>query len=1107
MGSYSNLLLGSFAQKDLKNIHDIIIEKALLSDNSKLQVFAGLGTSDIIFLPGTKDQNNTWNEIFKFIKEKIGIEPGVIGHLQGGWTRIYTCEISREVSCAGYNWYSAEKPDFAYMLLIRPNKPQQFKTDYFLNTIERSAPKDSIKIHNIWETDGYYSFCMLISSKKRNYSCLQEWISHLRIISKGFETYTIPLVDYRWIAALQHQESTDIFDAHESIILSANVIPGQEENAKKALCKALKRSLSDEELAENFRPDISISHGIRDIIMHTNEVKVSIYRFVHYLWEARFSSDSILTTRSHVLNHVQQSCTDRNCHDCAHEKSIPTDFPIPNPMHENQIRPLRPYHLPDVINGKDWTKKMNWVRFEPKKLVDEAYSTLVDHSKFDLEKITIKIEVEKEEDTEVRRAKDDFGKLKIVFSNEVLQSDKFELIAYHELIMAYFSSVPVSSTLYHLKKATNNQLDDAGEDFIGPLAVCNKFSKTLWHFLGEPLATAIAMKVYNLSAKDYLKEVIEVHQDFGVVTKEYLHRIVIAKFLLEYSQTFANTPMGITPAPHWIPLLKKIYSDVYLELNQEFDLFKNDTEFNKALPADIAEIFLSEWAYHKLDKTTAELKFNILSDVWKSSILFFIFLSNTMTKKELRFSPIGSEKFSSLISNSGFFKAIINRSTSYQLWLEHLGKIYLENKDDLFQCPTELQHISNAIYYNDTLLTIEQSIGETNNFQTLWISDKNIKTAWQNFSYKSIIDFGEISVNLRFQPWRQKNELGSLIPNFKFDQLFQIKLKNGKSKDDYETIASGGEFLISAEVDTSSKVSNNHQNSIKVNKERLAGKKQHLNYPSLLELYVGKGPSDLKTYTPLQFIRRMLFENQCIDWLTYHIDIQFDLDFSEKLISFNIVPEMVSMDINPWFEEFAAEYEKRIIKLCNLITSRGGIPVIEIIEGSLPKESTARIWQILSNINSQTGRIKIAIDDQFGEGTDIHRLENAITNIYKNLKAEAIELIVKIDHSAVFSVLKVMEYEENEQILDQLSFAPILSNFVSMTENALPISNGGNSTHTPLHIIFEGYGGDYSWKKSRKHLPGKYAKKMEKGIISALIKNKDVILSTKIEHVHLQGKN
>jgi hypothetical protein len=168
------------------------------------------------------------------------------------------------------------------------------------------------------------------------------------------------------------------------------------------------------------------------------------------------------------------------------------------------------------------------------------------------------------------------------------------------------------------------------------------------------------------------------------------------------------------------------------------------------------------------------------------------------------------------------------------------------------------------------------------------------------------------------------------------------------------------------------------------------------------------------------------------------------------LVTFNLSPGLLGRMPATWRRDALALVEAACRRVVELVRAKGGVPVVEITEGSLTEGDPLweSLWAMLERLRG-TGELGIGVDDQFAPNTDIPRLEQIIRRAGAPGSGFC-PILVKVDHQVVRGMgrygaqahVNPSQRELALRMLGDLSLLPAAVN------------------HVHVHyIVFEGYDG------------------------------------------------
>ena len=1172
------LVLASFSQLDMKfffgEMKQLRLEKPseagpLLEGGWPPGLFAyvGFGTTDNVFI--AKDEPS-WEQLKGWFN-KLGIRPGYERSRSGGWTNLYTCNLSSPLFTDNGNHEKCKL--FGYLILLRPESSSTINIEFLLDFLSSHVTDRSPLL---WNTDGYYKWALLvdmISPKNRIQSAGQKFSTIFSLLSwlrkKGVQTYTIPLGSQLWTSDNHYASLLQENPKKALVHVEANVEPGKEIEASKILCQAIRRSQYPNSAKNPFlqgagvnmawlkqvwdfqEPHFSIgstppcylksfhpSHGTKDVVLSGN-FPVFLGAFIKNIWEARAEHDFIKTTRTYLpkdfiwtdypeaaqncaqcdtgvfftfnLQKMQQSA---QTHQIGNLPNIPKSINQGSNNAGVQEEPAKPFNVKDLVCGRDWSARLEFIRNVLVPDIRSTYEKMKKYTSLPDLKIHVwgKSGAQRNEVRPSSMANRGIifpvdGSPEIVEEHELdiflchadLASSEWEIVVWHELVLAAFRSMLNPINIY-LDASKRHVPDITDNEYPPPQFFHTKEDLfwLVWKTLGEPLGTAIGMYKKKYSLSTYMSKVLQNQSDsMSMQVQDYSNRLITAQFILN---KLTSDDKNDVPGPQWLTELKAAYDTLIYEMPKQCE--KWGVEWNSQR---IRNILLGELNFFGFNATAKNRYAMAIQIAWTCAITFGHLLFNmiqsdsevTEGKSSVANVPASEdrhdheENFQSMLKSPynalGFFRSLM---IDEDIFLDSLNAFKIGDK---VQTPIEkymsayvnVEHGFDCLIHRKPSTASDFQTGGTETGKQLPLRRRKFKvsrrwkglndpvyTAWQQLDYFDAMDFG-----------RSERELENLTRIRKTDQLpngyHLIDITPTCVLENFHKATNKGEFQVTGgELMGQFQIASINNTKFQIIAQ-LTDRESTIRFPKMLHYFTNHAIYESPfVYSPLATCKRMDLELICIQGALDKLQ-SIDHTFSKgDFISFNITPWIFDSDFNPWVDAFSDIYVQTASKLCEQILLMGCMPIVEIMEGKLPENPKAPFWSFLKNLNlvvagnqNDGSVIGVAIDDQYGDGTDLRRLKVAAENAIaaaKNLQIS--QLLIKIDFKALLTILGV---NENTKIQDLKSltshFKEAFSLIGHLTHHTIhtleAFKQHGHKRSPALTIVFEGYSGEDGWEE------------------------------------------
>ncbi len=1089
------LLLISLGRGDVAAFQQTIVAARTVSGKGwdpDLLGFICFGSTDLAFLCKT---DSAYTQA-KGLLETINLVPGQQGISRAGWSRLYCCDLE---AIDGIS-YARECHPFAYLILVHGDE------DSGLISRARIAhtKSDSASPEELWRTTGYYRYCLITS---RFASGLD---STLGIRQNGHHTYSVPMASLDWITGASMPRLAEHERTCAHIHIEANCAPGEEPQARQALCQILRISQRDQDRSSVlpcYLGQFRHTNGIKDLCT-TTPIEVNLATLKRNLWNARSNYPFLAATRTYIFSDETFAPCEHNdlCHQansphCAHLENWSAKITHGSEDRHGesttaQIQPLKPFHVLDLAGGVDWSQKMVRLRSLSEEIIAAYEQTLSNANpepergkKIDTLKARLRLVVEPGNDIPVvRDVKGHGGYTDVTFSNYTLSQDKIDEIAIHEFTVAVFRYLllQIFSEFPEWEK-TPDQNSSALDIFGMPL---DDLHKILWKMVGKPVAAAVNMIRGNLSVGEYVKLFLEPFFSFNpgvglqdiLHQREYLHHMAAAMFVVS---RIRSSPESDGPNFHW-----------------QLELRAAETELREALrsalggemaPINITAIILGDELPEKIPLAGRAIFCERLSLLWLLGIKLGRSIVGQLGDRDE--NSLGNFLYNATQyeASSSFLRFLLMKS--YQAFKTAQNVILPAMNDWPSSQETLATKFSDLMHYQQRHEAIENRLGmvpgrpwqPTLLTQPLAVEEAHKLLGEIPFSEILALANAEYLIINGFPVGNDSTFLPFLA---------EVCLEPFYCFTDNQRQQCGGEFLASYTFPSSLRPQS----------------PESKRFFAMLRHYVGAVcETSPRQYRPLEFARRMHLEMLSLAGATTAVRKRFPHDIARqqppgneerqpKYITCNVTPWLFTKGNNPWLEEFFELYRPAMLDFVQAVHDCGMIPVLEITEGDVLEEVSAgsdKAKPFLLFLDSIRMHFKepvgLAIDDQYGPGTDMIRLQKILKNVLRSgIGNRFSPFIVKIHHQVVSDLLFLSD-EDTLAKLDQ----PVLPKELR-SESAIKINlltqlvSQTIKTHDNTLIVIEGYRGPDCFKDQAR-IKENY-QMMLQGIISSSLTAPDILL-------------
>lgn len=1072
------LIIASLEQSDLVMFLHVIQNKH--GDHSwpnTLHVYCGFGREDFVLIAYDQKARDVAKEIFK----KLGLVIGRHGSHSDGWSRVYSCDLNRKMGSLPEKCYT-----FGTLCL--------FETPDRMPNFNDMMKKQKVEQFSVWETDGYYNFCLL-----------HEKISHSWVefkISPIIQTYSIPLASMRWV--LDKIDSTEE-DFASAIGVLAKIEPSLHVSGTHALCAALKKSAVNGDLIDCSMNHLVCSHGNCDVIFtsydnrkgvsNTEPVKINLGQFTKNIVRLKRDCDFILSTRTRIHSKISSEVSDeakRKLSQSECTQDVLGSFPCEpdctiekgsrNSLYDYQgpVQPLVPYNVRDMAEGRDWSLRMKIIRNEIEPIITNAYNDsmreIFGSSKFPPLKFHYRL-AWGDLPSRVIPPKNDQNIIDsiytLVFSNEIIGSKTWSYKVITEMIEAALHAVVITGKRLLLQRNIgagfflhkdnyNRNIDDIITIFLK--IVNSPASTCLCLLIGKKGHLDHFPKIKNM--KEYLNNVWDMK--FPKNEELFLGAATAVRLILSlfFKNRLMADPEGDSAGLNWISELEKAHKD--------FDKSKIKTNVN----VSPSNFFAGMYGLEAVDFTAAA-KANYTEFLDYSWVCVLNLLRRLSVHFEIPYIEVESKtKTTSDIKPITFFRGLMSDDPDLLKAFNLSAKVLNRGKNidrDIECIETYVKELSDCEKFIPSIfikkrVNVEAMTKYIHNAydrfnpKNHWVLNR---LAWQDHKLHNLIRLRDLKT--------ETNDLyGTFLPKPLFEK-FQ-KPEDSKFK------PHGGEYLSKFVKTQRVKLLLDHDEIFPgkfeiflkgLRLENDGDKKYYLRYPTAMGQFVGRPMGiEPRAYTTLQVVKKMIFEIACAERLAKFMESKKVLDFKGAPVSFNLTSWLLEPEYNPWQAEFCEEYLGILERICDGIKKRNGLCVVELPEGPLPKEYDQGVWYVIRELIDKNKLDGCAVDDQWGEGTDIKRLEVIAEFFAQQLVEDRLNLFMcKTDHLALFSLLKLKEnWDENKKNLTYWPDAFRLLYQISMMiiEDTHLSDEVRNKIEGKLIIVFEGFKGHYSFSDEQR---------------------------------------
>ena len=1055
--------------------------------------FICFGSTDLAFLCKTDSAYAQAKDLLA----TINIVPGQQGISRAGWSRLYCCDLE---ALDGIK-YATECHPFAYLILVHGDEDDRLISQ----TVEACSKSGDASPEELWKTTGYYRYCLITSRFSNGLD------STLGIRQNGHHTYSIPMASLDWITGASKRKLADHNETYAHVHIEANCAPGEEPQARQTLCQLLRTSQENQD--RSSMPSCYLSHfrhtnGIKDLCT-TTPIKVNLATLKQTLWEARSSYPFLAATRTYIFSDETFGPCEHtdNCHKakpprCAHLEDWPAKVAQGSEDRHGesmtaQIQPLKPFHVLDLAGGIDWSQKMAELRALSEKIVKAYDQTLDDANpepdqgtKIDTLKARLRLVVEPGNDVPVvRDVKGHGGYTDVTFSNYTLSQEKIDQIAIHEFTVAVFRYL-LLQIFTELPEGEQTPVEKPLSHDIFGMSL-DELHKILWKMVGKPVAAAVNMINENIKVGDYVKLFLEpffsVNPETGLrdilLQREYLHHMAAALFVVN---RIRSSPESDGPNFHWQHELRVAEMELHEALKSAVD--GEMPEINKTA------IILGDELPEKIPLAGRAIFCERLSLLW----LIGIKLGRNIV------AQLGSSDEESLgnflykntpyVASSAFLRFLL--MGSYHAFKTVENVILPAMNDWPTSQETLAAKLNDLRQYQQRHQTIEDRLGMVSgriwppNLLTQPLAVEKDHTVLEEIPFSDILALANAEYLI-------KNGFPASNDSTALPFLAEVCLEPFYSFTDDQQQQCGGEFLANYTFPSA-------PGSQPPERKR---------FFAMLRDYVGAVcETSPRQYRPLEFARRMHLELLSLEGATTAVrnndtshksapqQLPGDENRQPQYITCNVTPWLFSKGNNPWLEEFVALYRSKMVDFVRAVHNRGMIPVLEITEGDILVEASADrekakpFLHFLDSIRKEfTEPVGLAIDDQYGPGTDMIRLQKILNNVLSSeISSRFSPFIVKIHHQVVSDLL----YLSDKDTLAKLNLDVLPKELHS--ESAIKINlltqliSQTIKTHNDTLIVIEGYRGPDCFENQTR-IKTNY-QKMLQGIISSSLDAPEVLL-------------
>lgn len=1038
--------------------------------------FVSFGSINYIFI--THGEKAT--EYFEACIRKLGLILGYRGALKGGWQRVCSCSLRTEKDAKSAIKLLSETP-FAHLVLAKNSTQAKFARidhSHDLSSIFSLDGKPCI----IWKTEGFYDLCVLIPGKP-NFSS-ENPINQLR--QHQFQTHSSALLSFSSVFGDDEPDDFDSIPADIHILASS--VPGREQESVNVLSKTISSSTIDPQKTEDQpkaegasnSSEFCITMGPKDI-KTKRSFQVNLAKLSKNLnEELSGNSSSLLSAHTMILTNLSPPPENSGTVSKAAVQQVEWEEPLASP-----------FAVYDLAGGYDWTKEM----LRAHKCLEIVRPALQYwYETFGNEEVAKAPDAKKELDIfppihvkvvagdakscvyeRPSREKNKFS-LDIHLSHHTLKNRVWQADLLHELSVGVFRS-----TLTPLQRFFDPKPED-GKQKASLHLDTDSCIRNIWNHLGEMLGTALGFHL-EFHKPNFVEEYVQYIWGTSSLCKHKVIRLIGGLFLYELIQNIEDQHVEKNlieklvkdSSFYWFLLIEKARREFFKIAKRNNISLSNEAwgveswDLNDVLRS----VLLGMWPRIERFDFIAKKTFSIaMFFSWLAALELGSFFSKEwMNHRQYDHNdlPVSPRENSSYQTNTPIGSLLHQVSKDFATQSEFgtfdtFNVLLLKNQS----VNSLLQKVVSEFFQDEkskqTCTWIGQSVSTINRFVNnhssvtkklleLSISKPSLVEAFRAIPEDKLPEVYDLYKSLAQTEFELS--IQTLGPG-KTDKVSKIvcgsKLTTFTLMDDQSMFGEfGGEVLASFSIEPS----HSDLEPVLCVTEKEPG--STLRFPQLSESYVGvKFDTPPKEYTTTQIIRRLNLECRCLEAATKMLANESVVKGAP--ISFNITPWLLDQSQNPWFQPFKDEFVVIVKQLCDIIIHKGGTPVAEIMEGPMPAFETPEwvaFWNFFRDVQLYIHEkfpdynLGIAVDDQFGPGTDIQRLQR-ITETASSDSFNFSPIIAKIDHLAVRSILRPHAFDWNNG--QQINWN---EEFSVMGRMALL----GTGVKKLDYIVYEGYRG------------------------------------------------